>query len=240
MDAAKAPTAGAARSMPKPREPTAKISLANTGKSAVAPPNSTPNKSSSKRGQQQAIARQVAEALHECCARPKAHSSAFAWGDPWARDTWPAKPRSAANRHTGTRPADRSRRTRDRHRQAPRTWPAERSWYEWRSLWRTARAAAARRSARRARAARSCGTRPKSRSPSKSQTCGARRPARRAPAKAAADTADTATITYSTLSDTRRRSRASATWPPNSAKVTNGKASAKPTAPSDSGSRVSS
>ena len=41
-----APTAGAARSSPNPDGPVCSISAANTGNSAIAPPNSTENKSS--------------------------------------------------------------------------------------------------------------------------------------------------------------------------------------------------
>ena len=41
-----APTAGAARSQPKPSAPTCNTSLANTGSNATAPPNNTANKSS--------------------------------------------------------------------------------------------------------------------------------------------------------------------------------------------------
>ena len=46
MEAASAPMAGAARNKPRPQGPTIKISLANMGSKAVAPPNSTANKSS--------------------------------------------------------------------------------------------------------------------------------------------------------------------------------------------------
>ena len=41
-----APTAGAARNRPRPQGPTIKMSLANRGSKAVAPPSSTANKSS--------------------------------------------------------------------------------------------------------------------------------------------------------------------------------------------------
>ncbi|MNH05410.1 hypothetical protein D3C79_647330 [compost metagenome] len=40
-----APTAGAERNNPRPQGPVSKMSLANTGNSAVAPPSSTANKS---------------------------------------------------------------------------------------------------------------------------------------------------------------------------------------------------
>ena len=45
-DISSAPTAGAARSNPRPVGPTCRISFANIGNSAVAPPSSTANKSS--------------------------------------------------------------------------------------------------------------------------------------------------------------------------------------------------
>ena len=45
-DSSSAPTAGAARSRPRPHGPTCRMSLANIGSSAVAPPSSTANRSS--------------------------------------------------------------------------------------------------------------------------------------------------------------------------------------------------
>ena len=45
-EVSKAPTAGAPRSKPSPQGPTCRISLANIGSSAVAPPSSTANRSS--------------------------------------------------------------------------------------------------------------------------------------------------------------------------------------------------
>ncbi|MCY1447350.1 hypothetical protein D9M71_639660 [compost metagenome] len=44
-DISSAPTAGAERSRPSPHGPVSRMSLANTGSSAVAPPNSTANRS---------------------------------------------------------------------------------------------------------------------------------------------------------------------------------------------------
>ena len=45
-DVSNAPAAGAARSRPSPHGPTCRMSLANIGSSAVAPPSKTANKSS--------------------------------------------------------------------------------------------------------------------------------------------------------------------------------------------------
>ncbi len=45
-DIARAPTAGAERSRPRPQGPVSRMSLANTGSRAVAPPRSTANRSS--------------------------------------------------------------------------------------------------------------------------------------------------------------------------------------------------
>jgi len=44
-DISNAPTAGADRSRPRPQAPVSRMSLANTGNSAVAPPSSTANRS---------------------------------------------------------------------------------------------------------------------------------------------------------------------------------------------------
>ena len=44
-DISKAPMAGAERNMPRPQGPVSRMSLANTGSSAVAPPSSTANRS---------------------------------------------------------------------------------------------------------------------------------------------------------------------------------------------------
>ncbi|MCY1433958.1 hypothetical protein D9M71_500000 [compost metagenome] len=44
-DISKAPTAGAERNRPRPQGPVSRMSLANTGSSAVAPPSNTANRS---------------------------------------------------------------------------------------------------------------------------------------------------------------------------------------------------